>query len=475
MRRKTALQICGSHRFLRFFHRNFSNIRAERTSFGSFHSENIETLIRLSDEEFHPPDVFYDLHDQTIGECIRKSHQHPVDYGSDAKRRLFHLSDDWTFINHGAFGGAVRPMLQQAHLWREYCENQPLRFFDRELFPLVAHSLRTIAKGMLNCPPSELVPLQNVTAGLNAIFQSTQLSAGDEILHLSFTYGSTKKMMKDLAMRTKATLIIVPLNLPVESSQFIKNKILNYVNQNTKLIVLDQITSNTAMELPVVDIAKDCKAVNPNVRVVVDAAHSLFSQPISIYPHEEPQTSNSASSISSVVDFWLTNGHKWFSAPKGCAFMWISPKVEQIRPAILSHGYQFSDKKSSFSSRDAVLSSFVWDGCRDYFALVTAASGVDFWKKLSMKPNSGRKIDSFQEFRLRLFSLLDDAEAIIKDSWGLCESDFPCSIELRRNVPMRLIPLPRFFRGINTRDSSDKDAFAIQVCLGSLSMLQYTN
>ena len=36
-----------------------------------------------------------------------------------------------TFINHGAFGGALEPLLYESNLWKYMCESQPLKFFDR--------------------------------------------------------------------------------------------------------------------------------------------------------------------------------------------------------------------------------------------------------------------------------------------------------------------------------------------------------
>lgn len=72
--------------------------------------------------------------------------------------------DDWTFINHGAFGATLSPLLHESNSWRFKCESQPLRFHDRYLLPMIALTVRETAN-FLNCPPHELVPLPNVTSG----------------------------------------------------------------------------------------------------------------------------------------------------------------------------------------------------------------------------------------------------------------------------------------------------------------------
>jgi hypothetical protein len=436
-----------------------------RKSFGSFHSEDIEVLVRQHPNDFTVPEIFHDIHEKTVGNLIDLSIQRPIEFGRDA-RRLYHIDEDWTFINHGAFGGALVTLLQQASLWRDYCERQPLRFFDRDLFPLIANTLRVVATGIFHCPPEELLPLPNVTTGLNAIFKSIPIEKEDEIIHLSLTYGSTKKMMKDVAIRTGARVKNISLPLPVQSNESIINSILQHITDKSKLIVLDHITSNTALELPVVEIAQRCKQLNQNIIVVVDGAHSMFSQNVSIYPTQSKTDEPSSSSISSFVDFWLTNGHKWFCAPKGCAFMWVSPKVSTLRPAIISHGFQPDDINPVYCAKGKFLSSFAWDGCRDYAGFITAASGVALWNHLVFKTKDGKiSTSSWDKYRNYSRMTLNECESLFQYLWRIQECEFPGPLELRQNAPMRLIPLPRLLRGVDTTKTNDKDAFLLQVSL----------
>lgn len=44
---------------------------------------------------------------------------------------LLCFASRWTFINHGAFGGALRCATLEAEAWRRRCEAQPLLFLDR--------------------------------------------------------------------------------------------------------------------------------------------------------------------------------------------------------------------------------------------------------------------------------------------------------------------------------------------------------
>lgn len=413
-----------------------------RKSFGSFHSEDIETLVR------HPCPVekeFSFLREITAENIHHHLRRLEVPKGRQLKGILFPLSADYTFINHGAFGCVALPLLAEASLWRIKVEEQPLKFYDRDLFPLVANTLQIVAK-QLGCDPSDLLPLSNVTTGLNAITRSIALNPGEEVIQLSLTYGSTKKILRDWCYRSKAALKTVSLPLPIASAASVTDTLQNSITDKTKVIILDHITSNTAMLLPIAEIAKMIKTANPEIKVIVDAAHCLFSLDIDLqsdaYTH---------------VDYWLTNAHKWLSNPKGAAVMWVNPKtVHHLRPAIISHGYEpnYDGSHPQYLSRGKFLGGFVWDGCRDYSPWLTLPSALTFWDILS--DNNWDNCRSYNR------QLLDNAENILKDAWLLNEEDFACAYEMRAMSPMRLVPLPRKLRGMDTRMASDKEAFALQ-------------
>ncbi len=51
-------------------------------------------------------------------------------------------------------------------------------------------------------------------------------------------------------------------------------------------------------------------------------------------------------------DYYVSNAHKWLSAPKGSAFMYVDRKHQQsTRPLVISHGFG-----SGFNSE------FIWSG-----------------------------------------------------------------------------------------------------------------
>ena len=91
--------------------------------FGSFHSDNVEELIRQDEASYRPPPCpFPNPLDQPL----------PLPaFGADMRSQFLIDFSKWTFINHGAFGAVLRPVMESAELWRRHCEAQPLRFLDR--------------------------------------------------------------------------------------------------------------------------------------------------------------------------------------------------------------------------------------------------------------------------------------------------------------------------------------------------------
>lgn len=383
-----------------------------REGFGSFHSKDIEDLIRAPPNSFEIPDEYDEISGKTDLEHISLQ----TGFGMHLKSTLFCIDHEWTFLNHGAFGCTTAPLLRESHRWRNLCETQPLRFFDRLLMPLIANSVREISK-YIGCPSDELLPLPNVTTGINSVINSISLNPGDEILCFSITYGSTKKILKDLCERKRCKYKEVHLSIPL-TREAILSSLKASLNETVKIVIIDQITSNTAAALPVSEMARFSKAAG--AIVIVDAAHALTAQDICIYDHI-----NESSSIGHCgdIDVWLTNGHKWFCAPKGCAFMWVAPNLHRsLRPIIISHGYSLAHENSRLN----LLSGFAWDGCRDYSALVTVPSGIRFWK------------DNADRFRKYNRTLLEDVRSLIMEEWKVPSTSFHAA-ELRLDSPMLLV------------------------------------
>ena len=151
-------------------------------SIGSFHSDNVEELIRLPKDQYSPPKIPFstpaDIPNDNIASWTRPSSQSSTPFANSHQylKSYPHLDrDQWTFLNHGAFGLALDVGLQRAHSWRIFLESQPLRYFDRFLLNHLVHGARCMVDFVTTNEVDAgriregTALIQNVTSGMNAV------------------------------------------------------------------------------------------------------------------------------------------------------------------------------------------------------------------------------------------------------------------------------------------------------------------
>jgi isopenicillin-N epimerase len=256
--------------------------------FGSFHSDNVEDMIRIPAGEWVAPAVPAAVTAVMDAEMERARAAATSDGGSSgaiacgtpAMAAQFYLDPAWTFVNHGAFGAACRIALEVGHAWQVHCERQPLRFIDRELFPHIVHSIRCMA-AEVGVPPERCVFLPNATTGFNAALRSAPLAAGDTVFLLDIAYGSMKKAVAEIAAAAGAAVVTMPVAFPVASEDDLVAQVAAAMpTRGVKLAVFDHVASNTGLVLPVAKLA--ALAAARGAWVLVDGAHGLQSHPLDI-------------------------------------------------------------------------------------------------------------------------------------------------------------------------------------------------
>mmetsp|Transcript_20234 Transcript_20234/g.58523 ORF Transcript_20234/g.58523 Transcript_20234/m.58523 type:complete len:509 (-) Transcript_20234:70-1596(-) len=333
-------------------------------SIGSFNSDNVEVMNSIPTSVYSKPLLPFDA-EATSSDVV-------------CSQGDWMLDKRWTFLNHGAFGAALRCGYNRAAQWREYLERQPLRYFDRDLLPHLVESNRQMA-AFVKGQSTHMVLVQNATTALNTIIGGYAQTYGNDSLVLYFdtSYGSVKKMAKHYCGSERVVEIpFQEVHLPLSSKNddspeatFLDafDRALAHLKRDyppsrltNALLILDQTTSNTAINMPVKALAK--RAKEEGMLVLVDGAHGLLAQNIDM----EKLTSAG-------VDFYVSNGHKWLSAPRGSAMLYCCDEglrhTVLRRPAIISHGID-----------DGFISRFLWDGCRDYASELALPAVLSYWR-----------------------------------------------------------------------------------------------
>ncbi|KAK6170132.1 hypothetical protein SNE40_018601 [Patella caerulea] len=325
--------------------------QAHKRDFGSFHSSNVQELLALSEDEYRPPKCPFDLPNfDGLSNIV---------FDQNIKEKYFMLEDKCVFLNHGAFGGVLKPAQEVAQKWQIQAERQPLRFYDRELLPLLADVTRRLAK-FVDCDPTDLVLINNATTAINTVIRSSSIKAGDVILILSITYGAVKKLLKQIVLETGAVLKEIEVTFPVTGEQQLIDLVeKEIVDDKIKLAIFDHIPSNTPIILPVQELIKLCHS--RNIKVLIDGAHALGSLSLNLK--------------SLNADFYVSNAHKWFCCPKGAAFLYVKPVHQtSTRPLVISHGFG-----SGFNSE------FIWSGLHDYSSYLALPTVIEFWEKVGFE------------------------------------------------------------------------------------------
>lgn len=324
--------------------------------FGSFMSGNVEELVAAACGPDGAPELLAGgVDDDDLlpaeGQAL-----------GSAARELFALDfGRWTFVNHGAFGAAARAGSAAAERWRQRCEANSVAFVDRELFPRLVGTAAALANAV-GASPSEVVLLPNATTGVNAVVKAVDLKR--RALCLDVGYGSVKTLLREQCAARGAELVVanVPLR-PAPSADGVVAAVEEALDARKDdgwgLAVFDAVTSNTALRLPLGRLVDACK--KRGVPVLVDGAHALGALELDLRRLD--------------ADFFVSNCHKHFCAPKGSAFLWVPERWQgTVRPLVTSHG-----------AGSGFCSEFIWDGCRDYSPLLAISTLLRWWERLGPK------------------------------------------------------------------------------------------
>lgn len=276
-------------------------------------------------------------------------------------RRHWFLAPGTVFLNHGSFGACPKPVLELQSELRRQMEAEPVQFlwrrYEERLDPV-----RAEAATFLGAQARDLVFVTNATTGVNAVVRSLELRRGDELLTTNQDYNACHNVLVEAAHRTGAKLVTVRVPFPLASPDELVEAVLRAVTPRTRLAMLDHVTSNTALVVPVTRLIRELEA--RGVDTLVDGAHA------------PGMVSLNLSKLSPA--YYTGNLHKWVCAPKGAAFLWVRrDKQAPVQPAIISHG-----NNTPRPGHSAFQDRFDWAGTFDPSAWLCVGEAIRRMAKL---------------------------------------------------------------------------------------------
>lgn len=276
--------------------------------------------------------------------------QPPQPLGDNLLDRWF-LRPDVAFLNHGSFGAVPRAVLEAQDAIRRQIEAEPVEMLWRRYAPAIAQVKSDLAD-FLGATPDALGLVTNATEATNAVLASIPLVPGDQILTTTHVYNAARQAMKHAASRTGATYHEIDLPTPIHHAQQITDRITAALTDRTRLLVIDHVTSPTALVFPVEQVVAACR--ERGVAVLVDGAHAPGMVPLHL--------------DALGATFYTGNLHKWCCCPRGSAFLWVHPSHrDKIHPLSISHHYG-----------QGLGPEFDWQGTRDKSAWLTIPAALSF-------------------------------------------------------------------------------------------------
>ena len=262
-----------------------------------------------------------------------------------------------THLNHGSFGATPSEVLDHQSALRAEMEHNPVDFMMRQYQPLLEASRSAVAS-FVGADADGLVFVPNATYGVNSVLRSLepQLPPGADILITNHTYNACRNAAAETARRIGGQLVVADIPFPIDDPQVVVEAVYAAVTPATKVVVLDHVTSATALILPVREIIA---ALDPQLLVVVDGAHAPGMIDVDI------RALGAA--------FYTANCHKWMCAPKGAAFLWVAEAFRDTIGAVaVSHGYNdgWPQSASRFHAQ------FDWTGTDDPTARLSVPTAL---------------------------------------------------------------------------------------------------
>lgn len=305
---------------------------------------------------------------------------------------LFPLDPDTTFLNHGSFGSCPLAVLEYQQELRMRLERQPVQFYQREFEPLLDQA-RVAIGSFVNANADDLVFVTNTTAGVNTVVRSLPFEKGDELLVTIHEYNACANALRVAAEKRGAKVVTIDIPFPIQDEQQVIDAVLEKVTDKTRLLLIDHVTSQSSLVLPIEPIVA---ALNERgIDTLVDGSHAPGMVPVDIE--------------SLGAAYYTANCHKWLCAPKTAGFLHVrKDKQNAIRPLTISHG-----ANSPRTDRSRMLIEFGWMGTRDPSAALSIPFLIDYMDKLL----SG----GWDEIRRRNRDLAIAGRKVILDSLNLEE------------------------------------------------------
>jgi isopenicillin-N epimerase len=218
---------------------------------------------------------------------------------------LWTLDPDVLHLNHGSYGAVPRRTQDVMAALRAETDANPMLWFRSVAARLTTSRLELAS--YLQTDPEGFALVPNASAGVTAALATLPIPAGSRIVLTNHAYGAVLYAAERFARANQAEVVVV--DVPLEADDETVVSIIAGALDQAAILIVDQISSATAMVFPIASLVDACH--DRGVAIVVDGAHApgLIDAP-----------------AADGADFWTGNFHKWPAAPRATAALVVAEK-----------------------------------------------------------------------------------------------------------------------------------------------------
>ena len=228
------------------------------------------------------------------------------------------LDPEVVHLNHGSYGGCLKSVFDAATAWRTKLERAPMRWLNLE-WQIEIDRAREALAAFLRAPADRLAFVPSATTAIAIAVNSLDLPRGARVLFTNHGYRAVRNQLH----RRGLEVCEVEVPVPFDADAFV-DAVARAITNDTRLAVLDHITSPTALVLPIARLLPLFAA--RGIPVIVDGAHAPGQIPLDV-----------GALLALGATYYAGNNHKWLCAPKSTGFLVAAVGTPTI-PTVTSHG-----------------------------------------------------------------------------------------------------------------------------------------
>lgn len=264
-------------------------------------------------------------------------------FGAAFRHAHFAFGPGYTPLNHGSYGTAPVPVINTHNTLRAEVDAAPDPFIALEFHGRLEQQ-RALAARVLKCPDvNELVFVPNATTGSDTVLKNLVWEDGDVVLCYDLVYDSLGMGLSWAEEARGVKVHVVQVAWPISDDELVDamvdaaRRINGEPGKRVRLAVIDTIISMPGIRVPFERLVPALQA--EGALVLVDGAHGIGHIDIDLSTLKP--------------DFFVTNLHKWFFVPRGCAAFYVPRRHQSLIRTTLPTSHKFRPRKKLGASQEA--------------------------------------------------------------------------------------------------------------------------